>query len=141
MKLTRILAMCISFAANTTTLAHAPPNYAYNETLNSWFESAKQRNGASCCGVADASVEGEMYLFMGKDAVVLEDWKMEGDAYSVQVRGAWYKVGKEGEASIIHNNPVGKAIVWIHGNYMAPLAAGPDGQSPGILCFSPGTMI
>jgi hypothetical protein len=131
--------LLISFVA----YAKAPKDFNNSPEISKWFANAKQRNGGSCCGPGDAFREGETYQFLGKQQIVFNDWKTIGDEYWVQVLGDWYKIGKEGEANIIHNNPTGRAIVWIFsGNYMSPLGGGEAphiGES--ILCFSPGTQI
>jgi hypothetical protein len=127
-----------SLFVTNVTLAHEPKQFADSERTDHWLNNAKQRNGSSCCGTSDAYREGETYDFMGKKQIVLEDWAMKGDEYWVKIAGAWMDVGKEGAANIVHNNPLGIAVVWItDGRNMYPMS----GTEFRILCFSPGTQI
>jgi hypothetical protein len=129
-------ALCIPFVA----YAKAPRDFNNDQHTKDWFAGAKQHNGTSCCGDADAYREGELYAWQGKEQIVFDAWEMRGNEYWVKVLGAWHMFGKEGNADIVHGNPTGRAVIWMRGNYASPLGTGGESR-PNMLCFAPGMEI
>src|SRR5262245_59666904 len=109
-----------SWAASNITLAHDP----LNSQKDKWFGEQKNRNGASCCAIADGHILNE------------EDVRTTGgiyvDAARTPLGHVWLPVPPSPLISG-HDNPYGKPIAWY--------TIRPDNYAVNTWCFMPGTLI
>ena len=115
MKLATLAAsLCIALPA----LASPPDGTDPDSPMSKWFRSLTTPNhGMSCCAQSDGFVLDDKH------------WRVVGDGYEVEVRGAtdgWEKVPP---SAVLQNtpNPTGGAVVFVY-----PADGRPDHK---ILCF------
>lgn len=70
-----------------------------NSPNSEWVKSRHNKQGTSCCEVADGHRLDDV------------DWKSDGDTYSVRIEGQWVKIPPD--HVLTEPNVIGPAMVWI----------------------------